>query len=415
MQIVIVAPEATLVAARSNAELTRDICGVGLLERTLVTAQRAGASEVLLVWPQSLPLSLAAGTLQSPLVKKKDNVRLVQVERFDPNAHSSWMNLQGRLEDQFIWLPWNWVTYPRALARLPELKQSSPDWDGPTWASKTEVVSAVSPGPRIGPAPEGIAVTSDNTADAAERILVARSGKASDGIHTSFNRRLCRVIVRWLSHTRVTPNAVTLGGVVLAIFSAMAFARGNYWSYVAGALLFYIAGLFDEMDGMLARIKFSDSPFGTWFEGFADGISYVLLFGSVTIGLYRQHGPRELWVGAALLVGTILSLVVISLQRKRAASADRPHEYLGNFYRKLEDDSSNWISRMVRQVHAFQRRGVMIIYIVIFTVLGGLPVVFYLATLGSHVTWIVVLYFNRRFFQPAIPRFRKIQSSQEAS
>src|SRR5258708_3919872 len=53
MQIV-VAPEATSVAARSDARLTREICGVGLLERTLVTAQRAGASEVLLVWPQSL-------------------------------------------------------------------------------------------------------------------------------------------------------------------------------------------------------------------------------------------------------------------------------------------------------------------------------------------------------------------------
>ena len=59
----------------------------------------------------------------------------------------------------------------------------------------------------------------------------------------------------------------------------------------------------------------------------------------------------------------------------------------------------------------------MIIYIVIFTVLGGLPVVFYLATLGSHVTWIVVLYFNRRFFQQETPSisFRNIQSSQEGS
>ena len=389
MQIVVVAPEATSVGARSDVRLTSEICGVGLLERTLVTAQRAGASEVLLVWPQSLPLELAEGTLQSRLLKKTDNVSLMQVEHFDPNACSSWTNLQSQLEEQFIWLPWNWVTYARALAKLPELEQSSPDWGGATWASKTAVVSDASPRPRIGPVPEGVAVTSDKSADAAERFLVAYSGKASDGIHTSFNRRVCRPGVRWLTHTSVTPNAVTLGGVVVAIFSAMAFARGNYWSYVAGSLLFYIAGLFDEMDGMLARIKFSDSPFGTWFEGCADGISYVLLFGSVTIGLYRQHGPRELWVGAALLVGTILSLVVISLQRKRAASADRPHEYLGNFYRKLEDDSSNWISRMVRQVHAFQKRGVMIIYIVIFTVMGALPVVFYLATLGLEIVLVL--------------------------
>ncbi len=370
MQIVVLAPEATSVAARSEAKLTREICGVALLERTLLTAQRTGASEVLLVWPQSLPLELAEGTLQSRLLKKKDNVRLVQVEHFDPKVCSSWTNLQNQLEDQFLWLPWNWVTYARALAKLPALKQSSPDWGGPTWASKAAIVAAASPRPRIGPVPEGLAVTSDNTADAAERFLVAHSGKASDGIHTSFNRWLCRAIVRWLSHTRVTPNAVTFGGVVVAIFSALAFARGNYWSYVAGALLFFVSGLFDEMDGMLARIKFSDSPFGTYLESHADSLSYLLLFGGITIGLYRQNGDRELWIGGALLIGAVLALVVTTLQRKRAAAADRPTEYLGNFYRKLEQDSSNWMSRAVRQVHGFERRGILVHYVALFTVLS---------------------------------------------
>ena len=401
MQIVVVAPEPTSVAARSDARLNREICGVGLLERTLVTAQRAGASEVVLVWPQSLPLELANGTLQSRLLEKKDNFRLVQVGYFDPNDHSSWANLQDQLEDHFIWLPWNWVTNASALAKLPKLKQSSPDWGGPTWASKSAVVSAASPRPRIGPVPEGVAVTSDNTADAAERFLVAYSGKASDGIHSSFNRRLCRPVVRWLSHTRVTPNTVTFTGVVVAIFSAIAFAGGNYWSYVAGALLFFISGLFDEMDGMLARIKFSDSPFGTYLESHADSLSYLLLFGGITIGLYRQHGDRELWIGGALLTGVVLALVITTLQRKRAATADRPTEYLGNFYRKLEQDSSNWISRAVRQAQGFQRRGILIHYVVLFTLLGGLPVLFYLATIGAHITWMLALYYNHKFFKQA--------------
>jgi phosphatidylglycerophosphate synthase len=171
------------------------------------------------------------------------------------------------------------------------------------------------------------------------------------------------------------------------------------------------------MDGMLARITFADSPFGTWLEGFADGLSYLLLFGGITIGLYRQHGVRELWLGAVLLVGAVLSLVVTSLQRKLAATADRPSEYLGNFYRKLEEDSTNWISRFARQAQAFQRRGIMIHYVVIFTVLGGLQVLFDLATLGSHVTWILVLYFNHRFYKqsaPVIP-IRPTRASQEAS
>ena len=417
MQVVVVVPEPTVVAYGSKARFTQEVCGVGLLIRTLATAQRARAGEVLLIWPQSMPMADAQSFLQSPLLRKKGKVRLLQAENFDPNAQSSWAHLEGQLEDQFIWLPWNWVTYARALGTIPKLKQSSPDWTGPASVSKIAVLTDANPWPRIGPVPEGSAVTSDETAKAAERFLVAHSGKISDGIHSSFNRRLCRPAVRWLSHTSITPNTVTFGGVVVTIFSAIAFARGNYWSYVVGALLFFAAGLFDEMDGMLARIKFADSPFGTYLESLADSLGYVLLFGGMTVGLYRQHGSRELWVGAALLLGTVLALVVTTLQRKRATTADRPNEYLGNMYRRLEGDSSNWISRAARQAQGFERRGIMIHYVVLLTVLGGVPVIFYLATLGAHLTWTLALYYNRRFFKQATPNIslNKTPAAQEAS
>src|SRR4029077_11740934 len=131
-------------------------------------------------------------------------------------------------------------------------------------------------------------------------------------------RRLCRPLLRLLSHTSITPNGVTLGGVVISALSAVAFAHGHYWSYVACGRLFYLAGLFDEMDGMLARIKFADSPFGTYLEGFADGMSYLFLFGGMTIGLYRRYGKEALWMGAALLAGTILSFAITAMQRKLA-------------------------------------------------------------------------------------------------
>jgi len=91
-------------------------------------------------------------------------------------------------------------------------------------------------------------------------------------------------------------------------------------------------------------------------------------------------------------------LVATSLQRRRATTPDKPNEYLGRIYQLLENDCGNWISRVVRQVQGFQRRGILIHYIVIFTILGLLPLVFLLATIGAHLTWILTLYFNRRFF-----------------
>src|SRR4029077_18425681 len=94
----------------------------------------------------------------------------------------------------------------------------------------------------------GVAVNSEESAVIAEHFLVANSGKISDGIHTSFNRRLCRPLVQLFSHTSITPNLITFGGVLISVLSAIAFARGTYLWSVLGAVLFYIAGLFDEMD-----------------------------------------------------------------------------------------------------------------------------------------------------------------------
>jgi phosphatidylglycerophosphate synthase len=152
------------------------------------------------------------------------------------------------------------------------------------------------------------------------------------------------------------------------------------------------------MDGMLARVKFAETPRGTWLEGFADGLSYLMLFAGITAGLAKHYGKSALWVGFALFVGALLALIVTSLGRRKATTPDRPNEYLGRFYRLLEKDSGNWVSRAVRHVQAFEKRGVMIHYVVIFTLFGGLPVLFVLATIGAHLTWILALYFNHRFF-----------------
>jgi len=246
---------------------------------------------------------------------------------------------------------------------------------------------------------EGVLLTPRTSTVEAERFLVAHSGKPTDGIYSRFNRWLCRPAVRLLTHTPLTPNWVTLGGLAVATVAALLYSQGFYAAYVGGALLFFLSGLFDEADGMLARIKFRESVFGTWFEGFVDEATYLLLFSGITVGLYRQRGPRELTYGYLLIIGCALSIVVTRLQRMLATEPGSPHEYAGKLNRLMESDTSNLISRVVRQIHIFIKKGVSIHYLLIFTVLGGIPWLLRLAALGANLTWILALYFNRRFFQ----------------
>ena len=221
-------------------------------------------------------------------------------------------------------------------------------------------------------------------------------------------------MVRALAHTAVSPNMVTLAGLLVAAVSAYSFAQGNYAASLMGALLFFLSGLLDEVDGMLARVRFSDSAFGTWLEGTVDNLTYLLLFVGITIGLDRQRGPQEVLFGEAALFGSVLAVLVISWQRKRSTRPDKPHEYLGNVYQLLDRDRGNWVSRAVREVHIFLKKGVFIHYVVAFTALGLLPALLRLVAFASNLTWVLALYFSYRFFRRATAGARTMEFSKAA-
>ena len=400
MQAVIAIPTHQMLQQFGGPEqaLMQEVAGVPLLVRVIATAVRAGVDSLLVIWPDDVDSSIWERCANSGPLGGLKLHRLFQSSMVDPWSATSWVTVAASLEDRFLWLPWNWITHKRALAGLSPMPVRPSSWDCPTLIEKRVVLYGTKVRVMSERSVDGVAITSQADVKRAERFLVAHSGKPLDGIYSKFNRLLCRPAVRMLTHTRVTPNWVTVGGLVVAIIAALMFARGSYLNYVGGALLFFLSGLVDEMDGMLARIKFTESAFGTWFEGFVDNATYLLVFSGITAGLYRQRGPNELFYGFALLTGCLLSFIVIALQRKVATAADRPHEYSGRMNHLMDSDSSNWISSITRQVHVFIKKGVAIHYLLIFTLAGGLPLFLRLAAFGSNLTWVLALYFNRRFF-----------------
>jgi phosphatidylglycerophosphate synthase len=401
VQAVLAIPSSEMLRSYGNVTevLMRKVAGLPLLVRVMATAKRAAVNSVLIIWPEDMIPGTLESFAKSPLLKGVQVNNLVWRNAFDPRNADHWTAIAACLEEQFLWLPWNWVTHKRALIGLSPVSIRPSTWESPALLEKE--AEATQPDVKIGLGSrvvDGIPVTSQAAVRIAERFLVANSGKPLDGIYSSFNRRLCRPFVRLLTHTRVTPNALTFGGLLVAILAGLLFARGSYIYYVAGALLFFVSGLFDEMDGMLARIKFRESAFGTWLEGFVDNVTYLVIFAGITVGLHRQYGSWPLKYGTALIIGCVLSVVVIGVQRKLSTAPDRPHEYAGKMNQLLEADSSNSLSLIVRQIHVFVKKGVLVHYLLIFTLMGGLPLFLWLATIGSNLTWVLGLYFTRRFF-----------------
>jgi phosphatidylglycerophosphate synthase len=398
VQAVLVIPGLETLQSYGDAAevLKQEVAGVPLLARVIATAARAGVDSILVICPEEMTSAKLELFLESSLHKGIQMDTLVWTNAFDPQSTADWVEISERLKDQFLWLPWNWVTNKRALGGLSPSPLRPRTWEHPVLLEKR---AASHDGRFRASLPaHGVSVTSPTTVKVAERFLVAHSGKPTDGIYSNFNRRLCRPVVRILTHTRVTPNALTFIGLLVAILAALLFARGSYVNYVGGALMFFVSGLFDEMDGMLARIKFRESVFGTWFEGFVDNVTYLAIFAGITFGLHCQYGSWPLKYGIALTIGSVLSIVVVSVQRKLSTAPDRPHEYAGKLNRLLESDSSNLVSQIVRQIHIFVKKGALVHYLLIFTIMGGLPLFLCIAAVGSNLTWILGLYFTRRFF-----------------
>ena len=407
MQAIIALPDFQDSTPEARNLLFRDICGVPLLVRVIATASRAGADEVLLIFPGSISCDVVKRVRESTILAAGPLVECISVPGFYPPCPAAWKQISKRLEDEFLWIPWNWVTNKHALGCLPLLERSPKLWTLPVRMTRDAVANPSEFVPRTLRF-DGVAVRSTRSVIDAERWIVANSGKPLDGIYTSFNRRLCRPLVRFLTHSAVTPNAVTLVGLVVAMLSAYCFSAGSYLTSVFGALLFFLSGLCDEIDGMLARIKFTDCAFGTWFEGIVDNLSYLLLFAGISIGLSHQRGPRELWVGGAVLASAVLSFAVLAWLRKRSTHRERPNEYLGKMYRLLDEGRANWISRISRNLEFLLKKGVFIHYVVLFSLLDLLPVMMRIAAVAANLTWVLALYLKKRFFRGPCPDYKTV-------
>jgi phosphatidylglycerophosphate synthase len=409
---------------KSNAAdwLFHKVAGVPLLVRVIATACKSGCTSALLLHPKSLSGEALKRRLSSGPLSSFRIEPLAFDHGFDPNSPSDWKSIESRLEAKFLWLPWNYVADRRLLKQLVAAGQLSlggvrfESGQGAAGLTMPAVVVAErlnhhgrlssyledsSLERTIHSEAPGWPVYSLHTAQQAEHGLVRRSGKEWDGIHSRFNRRLCWPLVRWLSKTSITPNMVTFSGLPIAMLCGYWFSQGHWGAYVVGALLYFATVLVDEIDGMLARVTFRESAFGCWLESFVDYATYVPLFAGMTLGLTRQFGSRWMALGLLLLFGTAMTCWVAVRHRKVATSPDRPDQYLPRYYRLLENDSVSIISKFVRHVHLFLKKGVLCHYIVIFSVLGGLPVFFCMAAFGSNVAWLLGLYTGRLFRAPA--------------
>jgi CDP-diacylglycerol--glycerol-3-phosphate 3-phosphatidyltransferase len=120
-------------------------------------------------------------------------------------------------------------------------------------------------------------------------------------------------IVWLLSRLRVNPNILTFTGVIISFWAAWEFGYGRF---VSGGLVIILAGLFDMLDGEVARVSRTESRFGAFYDSVIDRYSDIIILQGLVV--YYARAQRLEYV---VLVGVvIMGSVLTSYARARAES-----------------------------------------------------------------------------------------------
>jgi len=133
--------------------------------------------------------------------------------------------------------------------------------------------------------------------------------------------KIINPFVRLLIKAGLTPNAVTLIGLVLNMGVAVIFIKGaetgnrGDLDYVgwAGALLLF-AGLFDMLDGQVARLGKMSSTSGALFDSVLDRYSELIMFFGICYYLVAHHYFLSSIFAFFALIGSMM----VSYTRARA-------------------------------------------------------------------------------------------------
>lgn len=118
-------------------------------------------------------------------------------------------------------------------------------------------------------------------------------------------------IVGVVAKTGITPNALTLINLAFSLAAGYLVATDHF---LLGGILVLVSGLFDLLDGALARFASRSTDFGAVLDSTIDRLSEAAVLGGVLMWYLPRGGNWE----ALLVLGSLVGSFLVSYIRARA-------------------------------------------------------------------------------------------------
>lgn len=138
-------------------------------------------------------------------------------------------------------------------------------------------------------------------------------------------------VMDWLSEGKLSPAMVTWFGFLMHLPIAIFIATGhNIWA----AIFLIVFGLFDTLDGELARLQKRASVRGMLLDASTDRMKEVLLYtGAAYVLAHGSHPANAAW--AVLACGASLSVSYVKAKGEAAVASSEhkiPHHTLNRMF-----------------------------------------------------------------------------------
>jgi phosphatidylglycerophosphate synthase len=162
-----------------------------------------------------------------------------------------------------------------------------------------------------------------------------------------------RVVLAGVYKAGFRPWHLTLLGLVTNVWVGASLLRGQF---LLAGLLLIPAGLFDILDGAVARLRGEESRLGAFLDSVLDRVADVILFGC----LFWALAGQDLRLDAALSLVTLVTALCVSHVRAEAEAAGV--ELTEGYFQRLE--------RYVAMMIGLPVPGALLPMLIVLTVLG---------------------------------------------
>jgi phosphatidylglycerophosphate synthase len=370
------------------------VLGLGLLQRTIMVAGRAGYRQFyFLASEQSAPPGIASVTTWRALATAfaPQQPAALIIAPATVLAESEWLERLNNAQIE----PATWATIshrvvmlaaaavPQALAVL--------DAEGGAYDLATvedRLTHRLGAPAQIAVPVDPMVVTSPTDVDVAEWRLLRGLVKDTDGIMARHvERPISLRIVRRLAHTAITPNQITLFSVAVGLAGAPFFLSTLWQLQTAGALLFLAHSILDGCDGELARLRFQQTRLGGVIDYWGDNVVHIVTFVCMAIGWSLSIAAAwPLLLGAAAALGNLGSAGFVYWRTMR------PKDDSGPLFTSVSTAPDHGLARLL---DAASRRD--FIYLVVILALFGKSNWFLvLAAVGAPIFFFLLMFLAAR-------------------